>query len=555
MKITPSQNRKTSSRLWLFVTVVAGCSFPLLSNFPQTGFQVSARSLNESRQGSGAPSGAPSGAISSAVTAASGPAPTASAMSASAASDPCPLLTAEKNAYPGATVKAITAYGARGDGSTDDYVAFQRMASEITNRRFSRRQIIYFPKGTYYINRYAVTGGPEANKIRNVQFLKASNFSLIGCTGSVVSFKGDFTITNDYNHGGSWYSYKHQLGFEFRNSSNFKVSGLEIYGNVDKMSRPPAPRGESLSETSSQGIQTNASSNYELSHLKVHHFACDGLFIGGEFTADLNGTIHDVDSYNNARQGMSIMQARSFRITNSSFRNTGITGGSYPTHAPAAGVDIEPDGTPADGVTARTGNIVFDACRFLNNKGSQFVGGDNGRNTENVTIRNSQIVGPAGTKNPYVVILSAPGSVIENNDIDTADGGVYPAYSEGVGDMKTVNTIVRKNTIRSSGVGLQAIDAGARIVIEGNTFISTHKPGFGDPYPNISAGVASFSENKLSYPRNSFGSRSVVGVIKASTLMNNSITTDLTGGNYTIRVGAGANAANNDVGAHIRFAQ
>ncbi len=69
-------------------------------------------------------------------------------------------------------------------------------------------------------------------------------------------------------------------------------------------------------------------------------------------------------------------------------------------------MDIEPDGTPADGVTARTGDMVFDACRFVNNKGSQFVGGDNGRNTENVTIRNSEFVGRAGNKHPYVIILS-----------------------------------------------------------------------------------------------------------------------------------------------------
>ncbi len=533
---------KTRTKPKLFRTSVAAavcCAFLPLSSYPQTGFQAAARSLNEAGPG----------------PADSAPRPTASTRSAPGASDPCPLLSAEKRAYPGAIVKAITAYGARGDGVTDDYDAFQRMAAEISNYRYIKRKIVYFPRGTYHINRYASAGGPGANGNQNIRLAKASNFSLIGCTGSVVSFKGDFTITNDKSSGQSWYSYRHQLGFELRHSTNFRISGLELYGNVDKMSRPPSPDGKPLSETSSHGIQTHASSNYELSHLKIHHFACDGLFIGGEFNADRNGTIHDVDSYNNARQGMSIMQARTFRITRSSFRNTGITGGSYPTHAPAAGVDIEPDGTPAEGVTARTGDIVFDACRFVNNKGSQFVGGDNGRNTENVTIRNSEIVGRAGNKHPYVIILSAPGSVIENNVIDTIDGGVYPAFSEGVGDMKTVNTIVRGNTIKSSGVGLQALDAGARVVIENNVLISTHGPDYRDDFPNIRAGVASFSGNKISYPQQNFGTKSIVGIIKASTFKNNSITTDLTGGNYTIKVGVGADAANNDVGAHILFAQ
>lgn len=519
----PASQRRTKPKL--FRTSIAAavcCAFLPLSGYPQTG---------------ATPRAAGGGAGS-----------------APGASDPCPLLTAEKRAYPGAIVKSITAYGARGDGVTDDYDAFQRMAAEISNYSYIKRKIVYFPKGTYAINRFAIAGGPGANGIQNIKLAKASNFSLIGCTGSVVSFKGDFTITNDKSSGRSWYSYRHQLGFEIRHSNNFRISGLELYGNVDKMSRPPAPDGKPLSETSSHGIQTNASSNYELSHLKIHHFACDGLYIGGEFTTDRNGVIHNVDSYNNARQGMSIMQARSLRITKSSFRNTGITDGAYPTHAPAAGVDIEPD-APAERVTARTGDIVFDACRFVNNKGSQFVGGDNGRNTENVTIRNSEIVGRAGNKHPYVIILSAPGSVIENNVIDTIDGGVYPAFSEGMGDMKTVNTIVRGNTIKSSGVGLQALDAGARVQIENNTLISTHRPDYRDDFPNIRAGVASFSGNKITYPQQNFGTKSVVGFIKASTFRNNSITTDLTGGNYTIRVSPGADAANNNVDAHILFAQ
>jgi RNase P/RNase MRP subunit p29 len=532
--------RKKSKRLWPSVSAVACSSFLLLPSYAQAGSRATSGSANETRQGSGNPSGA--GAADAAATKPSGRA------------DPCPLLSAEKQAYPGATVRSITSYGARGDGVTDEYLAFQMMAADISNQRFTRRQIVYFPKGTYYIDRYAVTRGPWTNHNQNIRLLKASNFSLIGCTGSVVSFKGNFTITNDHFSGRSWYSARHQLGFEIRNASNFRISGLELNGNVDKLSRPPSANGKPLSETPSFGIQTHASSNYELSHLKIHHFACDGLFIGGDFTADLNGTIHAVDSYNNARQGMSIMQARSFRITNSSFRNTGLTDGAYPTHAPAAGVDIEPDGTPADGVTARTGDMVFDACRFVNNKGSQFVGGDNGRNTENVTIRNSEFVGRAGNKHPYVIILSAPGAVIENNQIDTIDGGVYPSFSEGIGDMKAVNTIVRGNTIRSSGVGLQAADAGASVVIENNTFISTHGPDYRDDFPNIRAGVASFSGNKLSYPHKNFGSRSVVGIIKAAKFMNNSITTDLSGGNYTIKVGAGADAANNVVGAHILLA-
>jgi len=489
------------------------------------------------------------------IASAATPTPTPSPSATPDPADACPLLTAEQQAYPGAVVKSVMSYGAKGDGVSDEYDAFQKMSADVSGKQFAQRQIIYFPKGTYYINRYGISGGTNANNNQRVRLVNASNFSLIGCTGSVVSFKGDFAITNDYNPGGSWSSYEFQLGFEFRNDSNFKISGLEIYGNVDKTTRPASPNGNPLDETPSHGIQTTACTNYELSHLKVHHFACDGLFIGGGVPADQNGTINDVDSYNNARQGMSMMQARTFKITNSSFRNTGITDGTYPTHSPGAGVDIEPDYNPIDGNPTRTGDMVFDGCHFLNNKGSQWVGGDNGVNTENVTIRNSEIISRPANNHPYVIIMSMPGGVIENNIINTYDGMVVPTYSEGVGNMAVVNTLVRGNTITSSGVGLQILDAGAKAVIDNNTFISAHKPGSDGPYPNIVNGAASFTNNKMSYPSANFGGLSVPGVIQVPTFTGNTISTDLTSGYYTIRVSPGTSATNNTITGHILLSQ
>jgi len=479
-----------------------------------------------------------------AATATPAPSPSATPIDPS---DSCPLLTAEQQKYPGATVvNAMSTYGLKGDGTSDDYDALQKLAAAISGKTFTQRQIVYFPKGTYYINRTLSTNGANSNK--PIAYRGASNFSLIGCTGAVVSVKGDFDMPNDICDAQGCYSSVYQLtSFRMESSSNFKVSGFEVTGNVNKMTRASLGPGKALAETFSHGIVTAAAKNYEISNIKVHHFAGDGVFVGDSMTLDDGGTYDNVESYNNARQGMSIIEARNMLFKNSTFRDTGITDGSYPTHSPAAGVDIEPNWGPPEGV-GWTENIVFDNCKFLNNKGSQWVGGDDGVNIRNVTIKNSEIVARAANDHPYVIIMSLPGGVIENNKINTYDGAVFPAFFEGQGDIATDDVIVRGNTITSSGSAIQSINVGSRVTIDNNTFIAT---GSKAPFPNIGAGVISFSGNKLSYPSQIFGSIGVVGTIIAGNFTGNTITTDKTSGSYTIRIGAGQSAAGNTIGTGI----
>jgi len=488
------------------------------------------------------------------IASASTPTPTPTPVGTPDPSDACPLLTAEQQKYPGATVKSAMTYGLKGDGTTDEYDAFQKIAADVSGKAFTSRMIVYFPKGTYYLNRTLSTVGANSN--RPITYKNASNFSLIGCTGAVVSVKGDFDMPNDNCSASGCYSTVYQMtSFRFENSSNFKLSGFEINGNVNLMTRAK-PAGVDLAETFSHGVVTAAATNYEISNVKSHHFAGDGFYVGDNMGALDDGGVYDnVEAYNNARQGMSVIQSKNMLVKNSTFKNIGFTDGSYPNHAPGAGVDVEPNWGPADGVE-RTQNLTFDNCKFLYNKGIQWVGGDNGAIIQNVTLKNSTIESrPDNTSSVYTIIMSLPGGVIENNIINTHDGAVIPTYNEGYGDIKLVNTIVRGNTITSSGVGLQVLDTGATTVIENNTFISAHTPSSDGPFPNVVSGASSFSGNTISYPAKNFGSKSVVGVIKAPTFINNKITTDSTSANYTIRIGPGQSATGNTIGPHILLSQ
>ncbi len=468
----------------------------------------------------------------------------------------CPLLVLEQQRYPKATVKSALAYGLKGDGATDEYNALQKIAADISNKKFAQRMIVYFPAGTYSINRFVRETGEGANKNKHVKYANASNFSLIGCTGATISVKGDFRMTNDTTLGNpAWYSHTQQLNpFVMERSENFRVSGFEINGNVDKMTRQAPADGKGLAESDSYGMLTSAARHYEVSHMKIHHFASDGILVGASRTADDGGVYDDIEVYNNARQGVSVIQAVNLKFTNSTFRDTGFTDGAYPNHAPSAGVDIEPNWTPATGASAKTGNIDFENCRFKNNRGSQFVTGGNGQTVENVRISNSEIIGRVGGF-PYVVIMSVPGGVIENNHIDTATGGIYPFFEDEVGSIQRVNTIVRGNTIASSGVGLIAADMDAKVVVENNTFVSNHDPGFNNYFPHITRGVVRFAGNKINFNTTNFGKRFVISLIRVPDFRNNTFTTNRTDGNYFIGVGPGARRADNKISDHIEIGQ
>jgi len=261
----------------------------------------------------------------------------------------------------------VTAFGAKGDGITDDYNALKAAAKYLCSHP---GLTLEFPQGTYHISEYRIDGGPNANGVTDIIYDGCSNVKIIG-VGAKIDVNGSFHRSFDYTAGrGYHYSYTNGvIPFNFQNSSGFTVEGFELNGNVDKTTRDPG-----VAEGNTGGIWTGNCHNYTISGVYVHHFAMDGLYLGSGLNskADTNGKLNQVTSTNNARQGLSIIQVRGLQVLNSVFSNTGRTGGSYGNHAPSDGADVEPNAVPPT-VDLETGGILFQNCIFEDNLGVQLA--------------------------------------------------------------------------------------------------------------------------------------------------------------------------------------
>ena len=333
-----------------------------------------------------------------------------------------------------ANVFDIKQFGAKGDGSTDDYVAIRGAAAFISQPENAGKTLFY-PPGDYkinqVINRNLIPSAAQADLL-NIRYVNARNIKLIGCNAT-IDVKGDFDKKPRlFLAGNAWRSDLQQLSpFDFLNSSGFLVSGFEIKGNVDQMTRVKKVGRKVIDivEEGGRGLSTSGCVGYVLENLNIHGFSTDGMFlgIGYGYKLDTNVTVRNVTTSGNGRQGLSIQQMRGATFTNVKFINTGRTG-DYGIHSPGAGVDIEPiycvsgcatsANRKAQGLADNTGDITFTNCTFADNLGAQFVSGGS-LGTENVTIQNSTFNGlRSGAK--ASLGLEGKNGVIANNTFITA---------------------------------------------------------------------------------------------------------------------------------------
>jgi hypothetical protein len=305
-------------------------------------------------------------------------------------------------------------------GIKNAYDSFQSAAKYFSNRNDGIHRALIFPKGTYKIDNYTDSVRdkklPPNQQIQSVRFSNSSNFRIVGCNAK-INVKGDFHKTEllRFSNGMSLPQQNAIIPFMFSGCSSFGVYGvdqdgsskgygLELNGNVNLMSRDLSKR---IIESGGHGIYTKGCHDYQFSNLNIHHFSTDGFVIGAGgsdkpnlkrcgnnyhyIIADTNGKINHVLSSNNARQGISVIQAVNLTVTDSIFSETGRTGlkgmevnPKMPGFSPQAGVDIEPDFdiTPvcvancnlAQGrlyylADKKTNNIAFNKCQFRDNIG------------------------------------------------------------------------------------------------------------------------------------------------------------------------------------------
>jgi hypothetical protein len=379
----------------------------------------------------------------------------------------------------------IKHFGAKGDGVSDDYPAF-RAAADYINEKGGGTLVI--SNGTYFLAPYYT----KENPVADIVFRNCRNLNIIG-KNAVISVNGKFHRGMDrVSHNYKYSTTKAVIPIRVIDSKDVTISGIEINGNVDKMTRD---RG--VVEGGGYLVWIQQCENVTIFDMWLHHAQSDGIYIGGGDKPTVNLKISNCTSSNNARQGLSITYLYNGFISHCRFLNTGITDGSYGRHSPAAGVDIEPNL-----VSNKTGKIVLDSCYFENNLGGQFLC-TSPKSTSNVILRNSKLFAKE-SKSDYQVILAADSVLVENCEMDLGKGTLWPTWRRLPGSNVTISKCVIKSSYR--GIVSSSINEKDTVTITNTSLIFT-----GDTlksyFPYLQTKNLSFLNNKIYIPSSSIKSK------------------------------------------------
>jgi hypothetical protein len=319
-------------------------------------------------------------------------------------------------------------FGAVGDGRHDDYDAFERMVSAINA---ARGGTVALTSGrAYYLNRFV----SPSNGVTGFSFRDCDGLTIEG-NGANIGVKGDFHRDKKGTRG--------LAGLRFEECRQVAIRNLELIGNVDRMTRAPA-----LKEAPVHGLLFAGCGDVIVEGVTVRHFAGDGMYIRESDRVGSNGrrpvsrafTVRNSRFLYNARQGLSIIQLRGGSFENCDFSYTGYVDsrggrGRYGHHAPSAGVDVEPNRNPSTepGVDLLTGDIQFQGCRMIGNRGTSFVawkyGRRAGRFLENITLRSCQLKCDESGPSRYGFIFDVPGGEVANCTLEMGDRTAYLGWA------------------------------------------------------------------------------------------------------------------------------
>ena len=225
----------------------------------------------------------------------------------------------------GSAQRNVRAFGATGDGTTDDTAAIQRAVDSLP----AAGGTVLIPQGKYRIDAL------RSLRLRsNMHLHLADGASLVAIPNAAP--RAYMVLIKD--------------------ATDVEVSGGEVVGDRDQHLDTKGEWGF--------GITVRGScSRVTLRDIKVSRCWGDGICIGSTRSTPA----HPVDASNdiviarvvctgNRRQGLTIARVRNVRVYDSEFSDTSGT-------APSAGIDIEPDApTSAE-------NILIQGCRMRGNRG------------------------------------------------------------------------------------------------------------------------------------------------------------------------------------------
>lgn len=294
----------------------------------------------------------------------------------------------------------VADYGAVGDGVNDDTAALKAAFAAVKVAGGTVR----FGNGRTYLvsSRLELEG--------------ASGFALRG-NGSTLKV-ADGTPTAAHNP------------LSFRDCSSFSVVDLTVDGNRQR--RVPAE------DAGGHNIRILYSRNFSFCRVSSNNAATDGFYLAPRSSADpttypSDGVLSQCHADYSFRQGMTITNARRLQVVDSSFTNTRGT-------APEAGVDIEPNGGPANAPAVE--HVLFRNCLFEGNEGYGITTGGQAPSArltvEGTTFRNNGM---------GAMMIRMASTLVRNNLIEKHDG---PSGIRLRDPARSNRIVVRDNTFRNN---------------------------------------------------------------------------------------------------------
>jgi hypothetical protein len=293
---------------------------------------------------------------------------------------------------------AITpeAFGAKGDGRTNDTDAFAKMSAHVSKQ--GGGTVVLRPV-TYIVGKHV----PVSTVIKQpFAFAPATIMNFVGCSRQVTIEGNGATLRCE--PGLRYGTFDPRTGRPTNNPmpndkkeeraspyvamiraqncrGGITISDIELDGNLQRLIIG-GKFGNAGWQITGYGVQLIDNGPERLSRINSHHHAHDGIIIKGTPNRTASSVISDVTCDYNGRQGVSIIGGRNYAFERCRFRHTGKV---VFKSAPGAGVDIEAEG----GRTIR--NISFTSCEFSDNAGPGLLApvGD----SEGVTFSGCTFVG------------------------------------------------------------------------------------------------------------------------------------------------------------------